>query len=549
MQLTRYSGFGPLGWSAALITVAIASPIIVIAASIFVTGSVDILGHLANTVLGTYVANSLMLAIGVGVMTLLIGVPAAWFTSVCEFPGRKLFVWAMLLPLAFPAYIIAYAYTGILDYAGPVFSFIREVTDESLSEHLYFSVRSVPGAITMFSLVLYPYVYLLARTAFLEQSVSFLEASRTLGYSIPQGFARLAIPLARPAIVTGVSLALMETLADFGTVEYFGIGTFTTGIFRAFYSFGDVTAAAQLSTMLLGFVALLIFVERYSRRRARYHSTSGNTVHQSTIQLRGKHAFFAWIMCLIPVFLGFILPALILMKWVIFDAELNVATFGKLIWNSFFLAILAALIAVTLSIVLGYARRTSKVRLVQGFVGISGLGYAIPGAIIAVGIIVPLAWLDHRLIDFARSIFGVNIGLILSGSIFALLFAYTVRFLAISLGSVQSGLEKIRPNMDYAARVLGYRTFEVVGKVHLPLLRRSLLTAVLIVFVDVLKELPATLILRPFDFNTLAVRAYELASDERLIDAALPSLVIIATGIIPVILISKSISRDRISEH
>ena len=549
MQLTRYSGFGPLGWSASLITIVIASPIIVIAASIFVTGSVDILGHLANTVLGTYVANSLMLAIGVGVMTLLIGVPAAWFTSVCEFPGRKYFVWALLLPLAFPAYIIAYTYTGILDYAGPVFSFVREVADESLSKHLYFSIRSVPSAIAMFSLVLYPYVYLLARSAFLEQSVSFLEASRTLGYSIPQGFFRLAIPLARPAIVTGVSLALMETLADFGTVEYFGIGTFTTGIFRAFYGFGDATAAAQLSTMLLGFVALLIFIERYSRRRARYHSTSGKTIHQSTIQLRGKHALFAWIMCLLPIFLGFILPALILMKWVLFDAELNVAAFGKLVWNSFFLAIVAALIAVTLAIVLGYARRTSKTRLVQGFVGISGLGYAIPGAVIAVGIIVPLAWLDHRLIDFARSIFGVNIGLILSGSIFALLFAYTVRFLAISLGSVQSGLEKIRPNMDYAARVLGYRTFEVVGKVHLPLLRRSLLTAVLIVFVDVLKELPATLILRPFDFNTLAVRAYELASDERLIDAALPSLVIIATGIIPVILISKSISRDRISEH
>ena len=549
MQLTRYSGFGPLGWSASLITIAVASPIIVITTSIFVSGSVDILKHLANTVLGTYVTNSLMLVLGVGVMTLLIGVPAAWFTSVCEFPGRKYFVWALLLPLAFPAYIIAYAYTGILDYAGPIFSFIREVADESVSEHLYFSVRSVPGAITMFSLVLYPYVYLLARTAFLEQPVSFLEASRTLGYSIPQVFTRLAIPLARPAIVTGVSLALMETLADFGTVEYFGIGTFTTGIFRAFYSFGDATAAAQLSTMLLGFVALLISVERYSRRRVRYHSTSGKTVHQSTIQLRGKHAFFAWMMCLTPVFLGFILPALILMKWVLFDAELNVETFGKLIWNSFSLAILAALIAVTLAVVLGYARRTSKVRLVQRFVGISGLGYAIPGAIIAVGIIVPLAWLDHRLIDLARSIFNVNIGLILSGSIFALLFAYTVRFLAISLGTVQSGLEKIRPNMDYVARVLGYRNFEVVGKVHLPLLRRSLLTAALIVFVDVLKELPATLILRPFDFNTLAVRAYELAADERLIDAALPSLVIIATGIIPVILISKSISRDRISEH
>ena len=539
------SNLRPLALSAPLITLIIVSPLIAIAGSIFAGESAAVLKHLYDTLLGTYIVNSLLLMLGVGFLTLVIGVPTAWLTSVCEFPGRRMFVWALLLPLAFPAYIIAYTYTGLLDYYGPVFSLVRQIVGEENFADLYFSIRSLPGAIVLLSLVLYPYVYLLTRASFLEQSLGFIEASRTLGYSMRETFFRVAIPLARPAIVAGVSLALMETLADYGTVQFFGVSTFTTGILRTFNSFGDATAAAQLSTMLLGFVGLLIFFEWFSRRKIQYHATKGKSIHQTKIQLRGKNAVLASFICFVPFFLGFLLPALILLKWTLFDAEYDLSKFFVLAWHSIYLAALAALIAVTLSIFLGYAKRNVPTRAVRSCVAVSGLGYAIPGAIIAVGIITPLVWLDHRLIDFFSSSFEIDIGLILSGSIFALLFAYTVRFLAISLNAVQTGLQRIKPSMDYSARVLGCRPAEVLRRVHLPVMRASLLTAFLIVFVDVLKELPATLVLRPFNFNTLAVRAYELASDERLIDAALPSLTIVLTGIIPVIVLSKTMVRKQ----
>ncbi len=545
LSMLRTINFGWLGLAALLTALIVISPLIAISASVFLADSSSLFAHLWDTVLFEYVTNSILLAVGVGVLTLLLGVPAAWFTSVCTFPGQRTFTWMLLLPLAFPAYIIAYTYTGVLDYAGPVYTLLREVGGKELSDQLFFSIRTVPGAILMLGLVLYPYVYLLTRAAFLEQSVSFLEVSRTLGYSIQEGFFRLAIPLARPAIVTGISLALMETLADYGTVAYFGISTFTTGIFRAFFGFGELSAAAQLSTILMLFVALLIFSERYSRRRASFHETAGRKTHNTRIVLSGRQILWAWVLCLIPVLFGFIIPALILLKWALFDADWVLASFIDLAWHSFELAMLAALIAVALAVLLSYARRQYRERVVHGFVSLAGLGYAIPGAIVAVGVIVPLAWLDHRIIAAVKWLFELEIGLILSGTIFALLFAYTVRFLAISLGTVQSGLDKIKPSMDQAARSLGYRKMEVLGKIHMPLMRASLITAFLIVFVDVLKELPATLILRPFNFNTLAVRAYELASDERLIDAALPSILIVVTGIIPVILLSRTLSVSR----
>ncbi len=545
----RTQNISLLAVSVPVITLIVLSPIVAIFALIFATDSIELLRHLYNTVLGTYVLNSLILMFGVGALTLIIGVPTAWLTSVCEFPGRRFFVWSLLLPLAFPAYIIAYTYTGILDYYGPVFSLVREIVGEEIFPQLYFSIRSLPGAIILMSLVLYPYVYLLTRASFLEQSVGFIEISRTLGYSVRESFFKLAIPLARPAIVAGVSLALMETLADYGTVQFFGVSTFTTGIIRTFNSFGDATTAAQLSTMLLGFVGLVIFFEWFSRRKVRYHAVKGKSIHQSKIHLKGKSAALAWLVCFLPVFLGFLLPALILLKWTLFVAEFDASKYLNLVWHSIYLAALAALIAVSLSLVLGYAKRTVRARAVQGLVSVSGLGYAIPGAIIAVGIISPLVWLDVKLIELFKAGFNADIGLILSGSIFALLFAYTVRFLAISLNTVNTGLQRIKPSMDYSARTLGCRPFGVLNRVHLPLMRASILTAFIIVFVDVLKELPATLILRPFNFNTLAVRAYELASDERLVDAALPSLTIILTGIIPVILLSKTMTIRRQREE
>ncbi len=545
MRADRFSFSGYPGISAPLAALVVASPIVVIAASVFAGQSAQIWGHLWDTVLVDYVVNSVLLMLGVGVLTLILGVPAAWFTAVCEFPGRKTFVWALLLPLAFPAYIIAYTYTGLLEYAGPAQTLLRDVTGWKHGDYWFFPVRSLGGAIAMLGLVLYPYVYLLARAAFLEHSTRAIEAGRTLGYGIPRGFFQLAIPLARPAIVAGVSLALMETLADYGTVQYFGLSTFTTGIFRAFYGFDDLTAASQLSAALLAFVILLIYLERHSRRRARYDA-GGKAMREHRIRLAGWRAAGAWAGCLAPVLLGFIVPALALLKWTLFDARWDGASFLSLAWNSFHLAFLAALIATALALVLGYAKRNAASRAARLSVDVSGLGYAIPGAIIAVGVIVPLAWLDHRLIEITRFVSGAEVGLLLSGTIFALLFAYTVRFLAVSLGAVQAGLEKIKPSLDQAARSLGRRPSEVLRQLHAPLLRGTVFTALLIVFVDVLKELPATLILRPFNFNTLAVRAYELASDERLIDAAVPSLTIVLVGIGPVVLLSRTISRGHV---
>ncbi len=533
-----------LGFSALSTALLLSLPILVIAGFVF-SGSGEVFQHLLETVLIDYVSNSLLLIWGVGIGVLMIGVPTAWLTSVCEFPGRRFVSWALLLPLAVPAYIIAYTYTGLLDFAGPVQTLIRDLTGWGYGDYWFFEVRSLTGAMLMLTLVLYPYVYLLSRAAFLEQSTNTLEVSRTLGLSNVQAFFRVALPLARPAIIAGLSLALMETLADYGTVQYFGVSTFTTGIFRTFYGFGDAAAASQLAGFLLLFVALLVVMEKYSRRKVRYHSSAETKAKAKRLKLRGWQAVMATLFCAGPILLGFIIPALQLAWWSFTQAEIETAEFISLAWNSFYLALLAALIAVSFALVLAYARRLSSQPLVNGAVMVAGMGYALPGTIIAVGVIIPFAWLDHRLIDMARNWLGVNPGLLLSGTLVALLFAYTVRFLAVSLGAVQSGLDKIKPSLDGAARSLGCTPLDVLRKIHIPLLRSSVLTAMLIVFVDVLKELPATLILRPFNFNTLAVRAFELASDERLVDAAPASLLIVLVGLVPVIMLSRTISRGR----
>ena len=527
--------------SAITIALLLAVPVLIILVNIFLGGS-GVWQHLLDTLLFDYISNSLLLMLGVTLGTLAMGVPAAWLTSVCDFPGRSMFAWALLLPLAMPAYIIAYTYTGLFDFAGPVQTFIRDVTGLGYGEYWFFEMRSLGGAFVMLSLVLYPYVYLMSRAAFLEQSANTLEVCRTLGYSAPQAFFRLALPMARPAIVAGVTLAMMETLADYGTVQYFGVTTFTTGIMRTFYGFGDLAAASQLAGILLLFVAVLIFAERYSRRKISYHASGLRKASQRKIELHGVYGVAAFTACAIPVLAGFVIPALVLFYWAVFEAEAVGWGFIQLAWNSFYLAALAAMIAVSLAMVLAYAGRLNKEKSVQTAIVTSGMGYALPGTIIAIGVIVPLAWLDHRIIEFVQQVFDTKIGLFFSGTIAALLFAYTVRFMAVSLGSVQSGLGKVKPSMDMAGRSLGCTPAQVLRRIHVPLLKSSVLTALLIVFVDVLKELPATLILRPFNFNTLAVRAFELASDERLVDAAPASLMIVAVGLIPVILLSRSIS-------
>ena len=532
-----------LKWTALLIGVLLGLPILsVIGQSLF--AGVESISHLWNTVLSEYISNSLMLMLGVAVGTLLIGVPTAWLTTMCKFPGRDWLNWALLLPLAMPAYVIAYTYTGILDYAGPIQSALRELTGWGYGDYHFWDVRSLSGAILMLILVLYPYVYLTARAAFFEQSSLSMEVAKSLGYSTPKAWFKVALPLARPAIIAGVTLALMETLADYGTVQYFGVSTFSTGIFRTFYGLGDPASAALLATGLLTFVAALIFVERYSRRGIAYHQSKSTPKVRQLIELRGFHALMATLACALPFLLGFMLPALQLLFWSLFEAELDWPQFINLAWNTFYLAALAALIAVVLAITLAYAQRFEKQRVVKLIGQFAGLGYALPGTIIAIGVLTPLIWFDHQLIKLFSWLGKDNIGLLLSGSIVALLIAYAVRFLAVALGTVQAGLNQISPSIDYAAKSLGHSTWTTLRLVHAPIMRSSLFTALLIVFVDVLKELPATLMLRPFDFNTLAIRAYELATDEQLIAAAPPSLLIVVVGLIPVLLINRVITRS-----
>ena len=524
-------------------------PILVVVGYLFIPAS-DVWSHLAETVLTGYLLNTLWLALGVGLGVLLLGIPAAWLNSMCRFPGQSLFEWALLLPLAMPAYIIAYTYTGMLDFSGPVQSLVREVTGWGYGDYYFPNVRSLGGAILMLSLVLFPYVYLLARAAFREQSICVLEVSRTLGCNQWQSFFRVALPLARPAIITGLSLALMETLADFGTVQYFGVTTFTTGIFRTWFGLGDHAAASQLAALLMGLVFILILLERWSRHKERYHHTSSKYAHLTRYPLRGHKALIAVLICALPLLLGFVIPVGQLLYWsVTTAAEGFNSSFFKLIGNSLLLAALAALFALLLALVLGYGKRLNNDPLMDLSARVAAMGYAIPGMVIAIGVLIPFAWADAQLNNLGKQWFGNNIGLLFSGTLFTVLFAYNVRFLSVSLQTVEAGLGKIKPTVDDAGRSLGLSAFGVLHRLHLPLMKGTLLTAILLVFVDVLKELPATLILRPFNFNTLAVRAYELASDERLADAGLPALMIVVAGIIPVILLSRSIGKSRAGEH
>ena len=536
---------GPWTLGVTALALVLALPVLVVLGYLLVpTG--EVWDHLAATVLQDYVVNSLWLMLGVTVGTLIGGVGTAWLISMCRFPGRGLFEWALLLPMAMPAYIIAYTYTGLLDFAGPVQSALRGWFGWGFGDYWFPEVRSLPGAVVMLSLVLYPYVYLLARAAFLGQSLCVLDVSRTLGNGPWRTFFTVALPLARPAIVAGLSLALMETLADYGTVQYFGVATFTTGIFRTWYGLGNTAAAAQLAALLLGFIFLLILLERLSRRQARYHQTSQR--HQAIRRhpLTGWRGLAALGFCLLPLTFGFLVPAGQLAAWAleVAGATLDEA-FWRLVGHSLVLAATAAILALLLALILGYGQRLQPTRAVRVAVRVAGLGYAVPGTVIAVGVIIPFGWLDNRVDAWMRATFDLSTGLLLSGTLAALLFAYLVRFLAVALQTVESGLGKIRPAMDESARALGLSPGAVLGRVHLPMLRGSLFTALLLVFVDVLKELPATLILRPFNFNTLAVRVYELAADERLADAAPAALAIVLAGLAPVILLSRSITRSR----
>lgn len=512
------------------------APIVVVLASVFASSG-DIWRHLQETVLADYILNSLWLMLGVGALALPLGVVPAWLVTSFRFPFSRQLEWALLLPLAFPAYIIAYTYTGLLDFAGPAQSWWRETFGGG---YWFPEVRSLPGAAVMLALVLYPYVYLLTRAAFQEQSACAVEAARVLGAGPARAFFRVALPLARPAIVAGLSLALMETLADYGVVQYFGVATFTTGIFRTWFGLGSSVAAAQLSALLMGFVLALMVLENRARKQARYHHSSSRYRRVAPKGLHGWRGGLAFALCALPVGFGFIVPAAQLSVWAAqtYGASMN-RQFLELIWHSVELALLASALALVAALALAYARRLQPGPLTSTANRLLSLGYAVPGTVIAIGVLLPFTWLDRQLAKWIDLLLDLDAGLALSGTIAILVFAYLTRFLAVSLNTVEAGLEKIKPSMDEASRSAGVGGFGLLRRVHGPMMRSSLLAAALLVFVEVLKELPATLILRPFNYNTLAVRAFELANDERLAAASLPALTIVLVGIIPVMILNR----------
>jgi iron(III) transport system permease protein len=536
------------GWTLGTVIIALiaVTPIVAVLFISFMPSD-DIWTHLATTVLPLYISTTLLLMIGVGCGTLVIGVGTAWLVSMCKFPGKSMFEWALLLPMAMPAYVIAYLYTDILEYAGPVQTMLRDVFGWTTKREYWFpEIRSLGGAISMMTLVLYPYVYLLSRAAFMEQSICVLEASRVLGRGPVRSFFSVALPLARPAIIIGVSLVLMEALNDFGTVDFFAVSTFTLGIYDVWLNMNNVAGAAQLAAVLLVFVMVLVLAERFARRKKRYHHTTTKYKALPGYQLEGRAKIWAMVACALPVVFGFLLPAGILAGYstIYFETAMNTEFLGYA-FNSFMLSSLAAVLAVVIGIFMAYGVRLRNERLLKVMVRLASLGYAVPGSVLAVGVLVTLGSVDNSIDGFMRQSFGISTGLLFSGTIAAVTFGYLVRFLALSFGTVEASLAKVTPSMDGAARSLGHGALSTLRRVHLPMIRGSILTASMLVFVDCMKELPLTVILRPFNFHTLATFVHQYASDEQLGEASLAALSIVGFGILPVIVLSLAITRSR----
>jgi len=465
--------------------------------------------------------------------------------TVYRFPGVRLLEVALALPLAFPAYVMAYAYTHMLDHPGPVQTALRAVTGWGPRDYWFPEVRSLGGAAVMLTIVLYPYVYLLARASFRQQSANAFLVARTLGRSPAHAFRRVALPMARPAIAGGALLAIMETIADFGTVAFFNVQTFATGIYQAWFSLGDRAAAAQLALCLLSFALFLAGLERASRGQMR---TAGRGARFETMErphLRGLKAVAAFTVCFLPVLLGFVLPVIMLAVMAVGSGQDLVSPrYLGFMSNSLTLAAVASVLTVAGAILVGFRARTRPGRASRWLVLGAGLGYAVPGGVIAVGLMVPMAAFDNALDTFMQGTFGIRTGLLVTGSIWLMVMAYVVRFMAAALNAYDSGMATVPLNLDAIGRSLGQPGPRLLARVHLPVARASVLTALLIVFVDVMKELPATLILHPFNFQTLAVQAHRLAADERLAEAAVPSLVLVGFGLVPVLILCRTLGRE-----
>jgi len=538
----------PLWWSPVLgLLMAVVALPIVSVLLIAATPESNDWPHLLDTVLPDALTQTVLLAFGTGLLSLVAGTSTAWLVTMYRFPWRAALDRLLVLPLAIPTYIAAYCYADLLDYAGPVQSGMRSLFGwTSPADYWFPAIRSAGGAMFIMATVLYPYVYLAARATFVQQSVCALEVARTLGRSPMGVFWSVALPLARPALAAGVALVLMETLSDFGAVQHLGVETLSASIYATWLQRSNLAGAAQLAAVTLVLIVLLLAAERAARGGARVHHTTGRYRAIPFQDIEGWRGYAAALLCALPFVAGFLVPSLILVHFAIGHAGIAIeGGFLLAAWNSIFLATVAALATVAVGIVIGYAPRATRSPIARVAARVAGLGYALPGTVLAIGVLIPLAAFDNRVDALARDLFGVSTGLIVSGSIAGLVYAYVIRFLAVALGGIEAGLERISPNLDAAARSLGESAASALWRVHLPLLVPALGAAGLLVFVDALKELPATLLLRSPNFETLATHVYAFAAIEQVESGALGALMIVVAGLVPLVVLHHAIAAGR----
>lgn len=505
--------------------------------SSFLTPEKEIWAHLSSTLLPELIENTFVLVTGVACFTSILGVSLGWFTGACDFPGRRFFSWSLALPMALPAYVMAFIFLGLMDFSGPVQQFLRTLPG---LESKMIEVRTAPFVVFVIGLTLYPYVYLLSRASFMNQGGAILEASRTLGMSPFQSFFKVALPISRPWIVSGLALVLMETLADFGAVSIFNFNTFTTAIYKSWFGFFSIKAAAQLSSLLVFFAFALVMIEGLYRSRMKYFDGSRGGPFHSRLQLRGWKAGLVSVYCSLILAIAFIIPLGQLILWSLEMVQSGEsANYLNYIINTLVLGAAAATLVCLVSLLLAYARRRDASKSNRFLCRIATMGYALPGTVLAVGIVLPVVWIDNAFQALFTHLFSIDTGSILQGTVIVMLGAYVVRFLAVGFGSIDSAMQNIKPSLDEAAAILGKTGVETLRKIHFPLLQKGLLTALVLALVDVIKEMPITLMTRPFGWDTLAVKIYELTSEGEWARAALPGLYLVVAGIIPVFILIK----------
>ena len=517
------------------------APILIILSSVFADYSEN-WSHIYEYVLGDYILNSLILVSGVSLLVMIIGSLTAWLVTNYQFFGKRFFEWGLILPLAIPPYILAYTFTGLFDSYGTMNEIARSLFNLQQNEMLFPNIRNIYGAIVVFSFTLYPYVYLICRTAFLNQSRSMFEVGRTLGLSQASIFLKLALPLVRPALIAGTMIVAMETLSDFGAVDHFAISTFTTGIFRTWYGMYDLTTAMQLASMLLIFITFCLVIERTSRKNANYSTIGSNFKPTQVTRLGSLGSSVCFFVCFVPIFIGFILPILEILNWSLrFNTSFFNEQFFSISLNTVLLSILSAILCTFIAMIINFSIRYKNSSVIKSINPFLNIGYAVPGLILAVGIVQLFVFLDNNILNSFEGYF-------LTGSLFGLIFAYIIKSYALANSTYEAGYQKISQTIDDSARVLKSTGLNLLFRVHFPILKTSFFTSILLVTSEVVKELPATLILRPFNFETLAVSTYIYASEERMVEAAAPATAIILIGLIPIFFISQMIRASRLEK-